>query len=118
MIDLKSMSLPEMEEYLRQLGEPRFRAGQVFEWIQSRRAVSFDGMTNLSKGLREKLGSPNIGIKQDDSTEYGYFYEIVSENGEPRYVYIQTDSELGNILWALICTPHEVDDKHPLYEKK
>ena len=29
MIDLKSMSLPEMEEYLRQLGEPRFRAGQV-----------------------------------------------------------------------------------------
>ncbi len=68
--------------------------------------------------LREKLGSPNIGIKQDDSTEYGYFYEIVSENGEPRYVYIQTDSELGNILWALICTPHEVDDKHPLYEKK
>jgi 23S rRNA (adenine2503-C2)-methyltransferase len=57
MIDLKSMSLPEMEEYLRQLGEPRFRAGQVFEWIQSRRAVSFDGMTNLSKGLREKLGS-------------------------------------------------------------
>ena len=57
MIDLKSMSLPEMEEYLRQLGEPRFRAGQVFEWIQSRKAVSFDGMTNLSKGLREKLGS-------------------------------------------------------------
>ena len=55
MIDLKSMSLPEMEEYLRQLGEPRFRAGQVFEWIQSRRAVSFDGMTNLSKAGRERL---------------------------------------------------------------
>ena len=57
MIDLKSMSLSGMEEYLGQLGEPRFRAGQVFEWIQSRRAVSFDGMTNLPKSLREKLGS-------------------------------------------------------------
>ena len=56
MIDLKSMSLPEMEEYLRQLGEPRFRAGQLFEWIQNKRAVSFDEMTSLSKSLREKLG--------------------------------------------------------------
>ena len=56
MIDLKSMTIAETEEYLKQLGEPRFRAGQLFEWIQKKRAVSFDEMTSLSKSLREKLG--------------------------------------------------------------
>ena len=56
MIDLKSMTIAETEEYLKQLGEPRFRAGQLFEWIQKKRAVSFDVMTSLSKSLREKLG--------------------------------------------------------------
>ena len=55
MIDLKSMTIAEMEEYLKQLGEPRFRAGQLFEWIQNKRAVSFDEMTDLPKNLRSRL---------------------------------------------------------------
>ena len=66
--------------------------------------------------LSKMLGQPNIGIKHDDSTEYGYFYEILPNGGEPRYAYFQTDSEFGNIVWACICTPYEVDYDHPLFE--
>ena len=54
MIDIKSMNQAEMAGYFRELGEPAFRAKQVFQWLH-RGAVSFDDMTNLSKGLREKL---------------------------------------------------------------
>ncbi len=36
------------------LGEPKFRAGQIFKWLHGV-GVSFDGMTNISKPLREKL---------------------------------------------------------------
>ena len=54
MTDLKSMSLPEMTLYFKQLGEPAFRAKQVFQWLH-RGAASFQEMTNLSKTLREKL---------------------------------------------------------------
>ncbi len=54
MTDIKSMNQAEMADYFRQLGEPAFRAKQVFQWLH-RGAVSFDDMTNLSKGLREKL---------------------------------------------------------------
>lgn len=53
--DLKSMTLPELEAYLAQLGEPRFRARQIFTWMH-RGVSSFDEMTNLSKPLRQRLG--------------------------------------------------------------
>ena len=54
MIDLKSMTMEEMRGYLSSLGEPAFRAKQVFTWLH-KGVTSFDEMTNLSKPLREKL---------------------------------------------------------------
>jgi 23S rRNA (adenine2503-C2)-methyltransferase len=37
------------------LGEPAFKAKQIFEWLWKKSAFSFEEMTNLSKALREKL---------------------------------------------------------------
>lgn len=54
MIDLKSMTRVEMEGLMKELGEPAFRAGQIFQWLH-RGAASFEEMTNLPKILREKL---------------------------------------------------------------
>ena len=54
MTDIKSMDLAEMTAYFKELGEPAFRAKQVFQWLH-RGVRSFDEMTNLSKALREKL---------------------------------------------------------------
>lgn len=53
--DLKSMNLSELEAFLKELGEPKFRAKQVYEWLHKRKVRSFDEMTTLSKALREKL---------------------------------------------------------------
>ena len=69
MLDLKSMNLSEMTDFLRELGEPAFRGRQVFQWLH-RGVTSFDGMTNLSKPLREKLSgscyitAPKVERKQ------------------------------------------------------
>ena len=52
--DLKSMTLAEMQAMMKELGEPAFRAKQLFTWLH-KGVTSFDGMTNLSKSLREKL---------------------------------------------------------------
>ena len=54
MTDIKSMTQQELSQFLKELGEPAFRARQVFTWLH-RGAASFDEMTNLSKSLREKL---------------------------------------------------------------
>ena len=67
--DLKSMTLAEMQEAFAALGEPKFRAKQVFTWLH-RGATRFDEMTNLSKPLREKLDglyfitAPRVARKQ------------------------------------------------------
>ena len=52
--DIVSMLPQELEADFAALGEQKFRAGQVFQWL-SRGVRDFDKMTNLSKALREKL---------------------------------------------------------------
>ena len=54
-IDIKSMNINELETLLKDLGEPKFRAKQIFDWLHAKQVDSFEEMTNLSKGLREKL---------------------------------------------------------------
>lgn len=54
MIDIKSLTLPELEEELSIMGQPSYRAGQIFKWLHSG-VKSFDEMTNISKELRKKL---------------------------------------------------------------
>ena len=52
--DIKSMTLEELRDALRDMGEPAFRAKQVYSWLH-KGARSFDEMSNLSKDLRGKL---------------------------------------------------------------
>jgi len=53
--DIRNLSLGELKIALEELGEKTFRAKQVYEWIWTHGAASFDEMTNLSKGLRTQL---------------------------------------------------------------
>ena len=55
MWDLRSMTVEELRSCLQELGQPAFRAGQLYDWLQARGAESFDEMTNLPKTLREQL---------------------------------------------------------------
>lgn len=56
MINLADLMPEELEEYLKSMGEPKFRAKQIFSWIH--KGVSdFEEMTDLSKTLRKKLAA-------------------------------------------------------------
>lgn len=52
--DIKSMLPAEIAAALAEIGEPEYRAKQIFSWF-SKGITSFDEMSNLSKKLREKL---------------------------------------------------------------
>jgi len=54
-IDIRKLSEQELIDTLESMGEKKFRGKQVYEWLWTKRARSFDEMTNLSKELREKL---------------------------------------------------------------
>ena len=68
MKDIKSMTRAELAQELSGLGEPAFRAKQVFSWLH--RGARFEEMTNLPKALRERLASeyelhlPEVARKQ------------------------------------------------------
>ena len=53
--DIKSFYMTELTEKLLALGEKKFRATQIFEWLHKRGVTEFSQMTNLSANLREKL---------------------------------------------------------------
>ncbi len=53
--DIKSLLPGELQAELTAMGEPKFRAKQVFRWL-ARGVRSFEEMTDLPKSLREKLG--------------------------------------------------------------
>ncbi|MCR5625261.1 MAG: 23S rRNA (adenine(2503)-C(2))-methyltransferase RlmN [Lachnospiraceae bacterium] len=54
-IDIKSLNLSELEEFILSIGEKKFRAKQIYEWLHIKLVKSFDEMSNISVSLREKL---------------------------------------------------------------
>ena len=87
MVDIKSMLPEELSAFLKELGEPPFRAKQIFSWL-SRGAASFDEMTNLPKALREKLretcllAPPRVARKQESRLDgtIKYLWELSDGN--------------------------------------
>ncbi len=53
-IDIRSFDLKELSEFLEGLSQPKFRAKQIFKWLQSG-IEDFDQMTNVPNSLREIL---------------------------------------------------------------
>lgn len=69
--NIRTLSLAELEEYFGEMGEKKFRARQVYEWIWQKQAQSIDSMTNLSKDLRQRLKDDfSLPALTIDATQY------------------------------------------------
>ena len=87
MLDIKSMTIEEIGQMLRELGEPAFRGKQVFTWLH-RGVRSFEEMTNLPKPLRQKLAEgcyisyPTVARKQESRLDgtVKYLWELRDGN--------------------------------------
>lgn len=53
--DIKSLSLDELIREMEDLGEKKFRAKQLYDWMHVKLARGFEEMTNLSGNFREQL---------------------------------------------------------------
>ena len=87
MTDIKSMTLSEISEALRAMGEPSFRGKQVFTWLH-RGVTDFDQMIKIPKSLREKLAreyvitAPTVARKQVSKLDgtIKYLWELSDGN--------------------------------------
>ncbi|MBP5598646.1 23S rRNA (adenine(2503)-C(2))-methyltransferase RlmN [Pseudobutyrivibrio sp.] len=56
LVDIRSFNLIELTDYVTgDLGEPKFRAKQLYEWMHQHLALNYDEMKNIPKSLKEKL---------------------------------------------------------------
>lgn len=73
-MNLKSMTQPEIGAVLKELGQPAFRAKQVYSWLH-KGVRCYDEMTNLPKGLRDVLSEkypihpPEVVRKQESARD-------------------------------------------------
>ncbi|WNQ14224.1 23S rRNA (adenine(2503)-C(2))-methyltransferase RlmN [Paenibacillus aurantius] len=56
------LTYEDWQEWVRANKEPGFRAGQIFDWLYVKRIGSFEEMTNLPKGLRDKLAEQFVFV--------------------------------------------------------
>jgi 23S rRNA (adenine2503-C2)-methyltransferase len=62
-MNVRDMSLPELEQWVTaSLGEPRFRADQLFRWLHARGATDWNQMTDLPATLRDRLAHESVAI--------------------------------------------------------
>ena len=54
-MNLYQMTLEDLEKYFESIGEKKFKALQVYEWLYQKKKTDVDEFTNLKKELREKL---------------------------------------------------------------
>lgn len=126
--NIRELSLADLEQYLEAQGEKKFRARQVYEWLWLKPALSFDGMTNLSKELRSRLKEdftlPALTI---DTTQYsadgtvksrfktwdGHLVEGVLIPTESRYTAC-VSSQIGCSLSCRFCATGYIDRKRNL----
>ncbi len=87
MVDIGSMTPEELAAWLKEQGEPAFRAKQIFHWLY-RGVTSFDEMSDLSKALRQKLAGqcfltvPKVARKQVSKLDgtIKYLWELSDGN--------------------------------------
>ena len=86
-MNLKSLTREEIGDILKELGQPAFRAGQIFTWLH-KGVRSYEEMTNLPKNLRQILAEkypicPPRVVRRQESSRDGtikYLWELSDGN--------------------------------------
>src|SRR6266446_3420382 len=81
-----ALSFEELKSEILSMGEPSFRAGQLFQWIYQKGAKDFAEMTNLSVSLRETLSNhfqwDRVSVERFDSADGTRKFRFRLHDGE------------------------------------
>jgi 23S rRNA (adenine2503-C2)-methyltransferase len=126
--NIRHLGLAEIEQFFEELGEKKFRAKQVYEWLWLKPVQSFDEMTNISKELRQQLAAqftlPGLTVdtvqQSDDGTiktrfktHDGHFVEGVLIPTKSRFTAC-VSSQIGCSLSCKFCATGYMERKRNL----
>lgn len=93
-VDMKSMNMEELVKFIEELGEKKFRAKQIYEWIHIKHVKSFEEMTNISKKFAEQLNEicTLTSLEKAD-------VQISKMDGTRKYLFALED---GNVIESVL----------------
>ncbi|MBE6917802.1 MAG: 23S rRNA (adenine(2503)-C(2))-methyltransferase RlmN [Ruminococcaceae bacterium] len=116
-MNLKSMTIPEIGAILKEMGQPAFRAKQIYTWLH-KGVRSYEEMSNLPRELRQRMAeqypiyAPNVVRKQESKKDgtIKYLWQLADGNCVEtvlmRYHYGNTvciSSEVGCLMGCAFC---------------
>ena len=92
--DIKSLNQKELTSYIEGLGEKKFRAKQLYEWMHVHLARDYDEMKNIPNSLKDKLKetADYVSLQQRDC-------QISKEDGTRKYLFELSD---GNFVESVM----------------
>ncbi len=85
-MNLYQMTIEDLEKYFESIGEKKFKAIQVYEWLYQKKNSNIDEFTNLKKELREKL-------KQDFSVKRPEIIKREIDKDVQKFLFLLEDGE-------------------------
>ena len=107
MMNIYGIKRKDLEDYFLSIGEKKFKAIQIFEWIYQKRVSSFDEMSNIKKELQQRLNEDfnfamiSMKKKQEDKLTKKYLF-VLSDGNYVEAVLMEHDYGLS------ICVSSEV----------
>ena len=86
MKNIYNYKLSDLEEYFLSIGEKKFKARQIYDWLYVKKVNSFFDMTNIKKDMQEKLNNEfslsfiKIKDKQTSELTNKYLFELLDGN--------------------------------------
>lgn len=126
--NIRHLALADVEQFIESIGEKKFRAKQIWEWLWLKSARSFEDMTNLSKDLRTKLAEAfTLPVLQVNATQHsadgtiksrfvthdGHLVEGVLIPTDERHT-VCVSSQVGCSLSCKFCATGYMDRKRNL----
>lgn len=85
-MNIYDLTLNELEEYFLSIGEKKYRATQVFDWLYEKRVSSFSDMSNLSKEIID-------GLEKDFCLDRPVIVKEERDEGVSKYLFKLSDNE-------------------------
>ena len=116
MRNIYDLTLKELEDYFISIGDKKFRAVQVYDFLYKKRVKSIDEMTNIGNNIKERLKKDfdmfkiKIVLKQSDKDVSKYLFEL-SDGGRIESVLMYHDygisicvsSQIGCNMGCAFC---------------
>jgi 23S rRNA (adenine2503-C2)-methyltransferase len=86
MLNIYGLTRKQLEDYFESIGEKKFKAQQVYEWLYQKKESNFDNFSNIKKDVIEKLKNDftnnkiKIIRKQSSTDTYKYLFELEDKN--------------------------------------